>query len=222
MLHRSSYEVVEVVVDHDRRVLHVSEAFTGVAHDQSVMENDPFPRDIAYGKLYVNTEPKVVFVKKEEGNYQQFWEGVYFLSDQGYQKIRAFIDPTTPCFNHTERLFTEWIEAVRKNVECFFGILKSRYRLLKNAVRYHDIKVINDAFRTCCVVHNMIIQYNLDPNADWNCINCVDDLSKQQEQAVEEEEQEEKKMMEIKLTMDSSEMRMMTTMILMTMMMMRN
>ena len=69
----------EVVVDHDRRVLHVSEAFTGVAHDQSVMENDPFPRDIAYGKLYVNTEPKVVFVKKEEGNYQQFWEGVYFL-----------------------------------------------------------------------------------------------------------------------------------------------
>ncbi len=30
MLHRSSYEVVEVVVDHDRRVLHVSEPSLGL------------------------------------------------------------------------------------------------------------------------------------------------------------------------------------------------
>lgn len=98
----------EVVVDHNRRVLHVSEAFTGVAHDQSILENDTFPSEVNCCTAYKD----MIFTTKEEGNYEQTWEGVYFLSDQGYAKQRAFIEPTSVCITHGERLFSEWIESV--------------------------------------------------------------------------------------------------------------
>ncbi len=153
----------QVVVDHDRRVLHVSEAFVGTAHDQNCLQNDTFPLYVLLGEVYKD----VIFTTKEEGRYKQTWEGVYFLSDQGYSKQRAFMDPTSVCFSHAERLFSEWIEAVRKDVECFFGILKARFRFLKNAVRYGSLKAINDAFRTCCVLHNMLLEYNLDQTINW-------------------------------------------------------
>eukprot|EP01040_Poterioochromonas_malhamensis_P015903 gene15903-17904_t len=67
----------QVVVDHDRRVLHVSEAF--VAHDQNCLQNDTFPLYVLLGEVY----KEVIFTTKEEERYKQTWEGVYFLSDQG-------------------------------------------------------------------------------------------------------------------------------------------
>lgn len=69
-----------------------------------------------------------------------------------------------------EMLFSEWIESVRKSVECFFGILKGRFRFLRNAIRCRTMKVISDAVRTCCVLHNMLLDFNKQGNRaeeDW-------------------------------------------------------
>jgi hypothetical protein len=38
--------------------------------------------------------------------------------------------------NIREKRFSEWIESVRKDVECAFGILKLRFRYLKNPIRF--------------------------------------------------------------------------------------
>jgi hypothetical protein len=41
-----------------------------------------------------------------------------------------------------------------------FGILKQRFRLLRNAVVYHDPLVIEHAMKASCALHNMILMYD--------------------------------------------------------------
>jgi Plant transposon protein len=58
----------------------------------------------------------------------------------------------------TEYRFTEWIEAMRKDVECTFGILKGRLRVLKTGIRLHGIHVTDCIWMTCCALHNMFLE----------------------------------------------------------------
>jgi hypothetical protein len=47
--------------------------------------------------------------------------------------------------------WSKWIESLRKDVECVFGILKKRFMVLKYALRFRDIETIGKVFRTCCI-----------------------------------------------------------------------
>jgi hypothetical protein len=58
------------------------------------------------------------------------------------------------------------VESVRKDVECVFGILKTRFLFLKHPIRLHDPVQIQRAFTTCCVLHNILLEY--DMYDDWN------------------------------------------------------
>jgi hypothetical protein len=57
--------------------------------------------------------------------------------------------------------WSKTVESVRKDVECVFGILKKRFLLLKHPIRHHDPEQIQRAFLTCCVIHNILLDYNL-------------------------------------------------------------
>ncbi|CAN0270408.1 unnamed protein product, partial [Pylaiella littoralis] len=52
--------------------------------------------------------------------------------------------------------FSKMLESVRKDVECFFGILKGRFRILKLRLAYHCREDIDNIFFTCFVLHNML------------------------------------------------------------------
>ena len=73
-------------------------------------------------------------------------------------------------------LWSEWIESIRKDVECFFGVLKSRFRYFRNGIRYHSREVVEQAFKTACCLHNMLLLFDgltgfnskEWQNVDWN------------------------------------------------------
>mmetsp|Transcript_13411 Transcript_13411/g.37002 ORF Transcript_13411/g.37002 Transcript_13411/m.37002 type:complete len:142 (+) Transcript_13411:65-490(+) len=46
---------------------------------------------------------------------------------------------------------------MRKDVECTFGIMKGRVRILKAGVRLHGIDVCDCVWLACCALHNMLI-----------------------------------------------------------------
>ena len=46
---------------------------------------------------------------------------------------------------------------MRKDVECTFGILKGRWRLLKSGIRLHGVDVCDNIWKTCCALHNMLL-----------------------------------------------------------------
>ena len=50
-----------------------------------------------------------------------------------------------------EMFFMKWIESVRKDIECVFGILKSRFCFLKNAISYYKPKTITNVFKTAVI-----------------------------------------------------------------------
>jgi hypothetical protein len=55
-----------------------------------------------------------------------------------------------------ELYWSKRLESVRKDVECFFGILKGRFRILKLPLQYHTVDRVDSVFFSCCVLHNML------------------------------------------------------------------
>jgi hypothetical protein len=54
--------------------------------------------------------------------------------------------------------FSERQEAVRKDIERCFGMLQSRFAIVRNPSRHWTMEVINDIMHTCCILHNMIVE----------------------------------------------------------------
>jgi DDE superfamily endonuclease len=50
--------------------------------------------------------------------------------------------------------FSAWLESMRKDVGCTFGILKGRWRILKTGIRLFGVKAADKVFLTCCAMHN--------------------------------------------------------------------
>lgn len=54
-------------------------------------------------------------------------EGAWLLVDGGYHKWRCLQCPLKHSALAQEKLWSEWAETVRKDVECVFGVLKGRF-----------------------------------------------------------------------------------------------
>jgi DDE superfamily endonuclease len=59
--------------------------------------------------------------------------------------------------NRSELRFSQWLEALRKDVECTFGILKGRWRILKTGIRVHNTEASDNIWMTCCALHNFLL-----------------------------------------------------------------
>ena len=64
---------------------------------------------------------------------------------------------------------------MRKDVECCFGILKERFCILKLSIRIHDIDEVDKIWKTCCTLHNWLLENDgLDkeftgkPTSEWD------------------------------------------------------
>ena len=87
-------------------------------------------------------------------------KGLYFICDGGYHHWAEL-----QClWKHTQiRQAHEWskrLESVRKDVECCFGRLKGRFRILKLPCRFQKKETLDKVGFSCCVLHNMILEYD--------------------------------------------------------------
>jgi hypothetical protein len=64
-------------------------------------------------------------------------------------------------------MFAEWLESMRKDIECTFGILKQRFRILKKPIRLYFEDDIDDVVRTCAVLHNILLEFDSFLNPHW-------------------------------------------------------
>jgi hypothetical protein len=64
--------------------------------------------------------------------------------------------------------WSEWIESMRKDIECCFGIIKGRFRILKSPIRTRSIELVGKIWKTCCALHNWLLDTDgLDK--EWQC-----------------------------------------------------
>ena len=66
---------------------------------------------------YDGTNDKIIKVK---------YTGCYVIVDNGYLSWSVTVPPLKQTNFRNEIRFSEWIESMRKDVECTFGILKGR------------------------------------------------------------------------------------------------
>lgn len=154
----------EVVVDHDRRIHSCTDGFVGTAPDSVIVVNDEYCRSIAEGRF----KDLKYSLYKEDGSFVTV-EGGYLISDGGYPRHWMFQRPAHNAVTERSVLWSEYLESVRKDVECTFGNLKQRFHFLKHFVKYHTAELMSNAMKTCCVLHNMLLAWDSGSRDDWEC-----------------------------------------------------
>ena len=59
-----------------------------------------------------------------------------------------------------EICWSQWIESICKDVECTFGILKGRWRILKTGIRLFGVESAYKIWMTCCALQNWFLEVN--------------------------------------------------------------
>lgn len=147
--------VFQCIVDHDKRIMSCSNAFYGTANDKQIVKEVPDTLSIINGSLNDITYT----LYNEDGSYV-YCKGAFLISDGGFLELPCFIDPKMNGYSYGEVRWMEFLESVRKDVECFFGIFKCRFRYFLKPIESHSIFTIQSAFHCCCILHNMILEYD--------------------------------------------------------------
>ena len=152
----------QVIVDHGRMIRHVSGGEHGSLNDINICQLDELIKNDLTGLLTSdglrrNKYGNLVFNLIDKNGKVMVVKGAYVITDGGYEPISIFINPQLLNSSRECIVWSEFIEAVRKDVECTFGILKNRFHFLKYGSRFHDQFVVEAAFVSCCILHNMLL-----------------------------------------------------------------
>jgi hypothetical protein len=136
----------QVMVDHSKMIRHVSVSCFGAFNDINICHVDTIVRDDVNGLLTAdgnerNLYKDIEFVVYDEHGQPITIKGVYLITDGGYEPLAIFVNPNVKRCDRAAVVWAEFIESVRKDVECTFGILKSRFHFLKIGCRYSNQKV---------------------------------------------------------------------------------
>ncbi|KAK1601275.1 hypothetical protein QYE76_017229 [Lolium multiflorum] len=93
----------------------------------------------------------------------------YYLADGIYPSWPVFMKGVTLPQSEKQRVFTAAQSAHRKDVECAFGVLKSRFNILQ----LPPTRTLGLIMRACVILHNMIIDDERGQNLD-NIYETVD------------------------------------------------
>jgi hypothetical protein len=158
-------------VDHHHRILASTTSYWGAKNDKTIVRGDTYITDVREKKVHDDVEFNVYV-----NGVLKPMKGVYYICDGGYHKWTCMINPMKHTSVRSDRLWSEWLESTRKDVECTFGSLKSRWRFLRNGIVLQDQNSIDNVFFTCCILHNMILECDgldcrWEKEVDWETLN---------------------------------------------------
>jgi hypothetical protein len=98
------------------------------------------------------------------------YKGVYVIVDNGYLQWLCTVPPFTVTSDMDEIRWSKWLESMRKDVECTFGILKGRWCILKSGICLQGVDAVDKIWLTCCALHNWLLEID-GLNAKWSEIS---------------------------------------------------
>jgi len=143
-----------VLASHNYQILYCSQGYPGSQNDIQLVQQDKFMQELSNGRY----SPVPFWECKTENNVTVFVNG-YCISDGGLPRHTLYMDPTNYDFSWMQTVFCEWLESVRKDIECVFGQLKLRFKRLANSNISQDLKDVEYCFKACCALHNMLLKY---------------------------------------------------------------
>eukprot|EP00961_Rhodomonas_salina_P205805 2777848-Rhodomonas_salina.1 len=141
----------EVVCDHNLFILGTTCSFSGTTNDKTILLYDLFIEEVKRGARYVNLEFKLM------------WADCSWTTHKGCPMLHSS--------DADDHRFSQQIEAVCKDIERTFGVLKGRFRIPKVPVLLHNQDKVDHVFWTCAILHNMIRKFNFqkrwEADVDW-------------------------------------------------------
>ena len=156
-----------LTVTHCKQILCSTTGHPSTWNDKTIVLFDPLISGVNDGNLY-NECTFSLFERNRQGEIVEVqYKGVWFMVDNGYLKWSCTIPPVKDAETFQEIRFSEWLESMRKDVECTFGILKQRFAILRNGIRLGRIKYCDQIWLTCCAIHNILLKLDgYDTNWD--------------------------------------------------------
>ena len=146
-----------ICVNHKRQILHTTRGHPSRWNDKSIVFFDEFVMKIKNGQILSNNEFELL-EKDALGNITtKKYKGAWILCDNGYQNWSTLMAPMKDALTYKQFRWSKWLESVRKDVECTFGILKGRFRILKIGMRVQSIEATDQIWCTCCALHNLFL-----------------------------------------------------------------
>jgi hypothetical protein len=133
-----------LTVNHCRHILSTTVGYPGRWNDKTVVLFDSFVRGIYEGSVVPDLSFEL-FECDEFGNTSTTeYRGPWLIVDNGYLQWSTTVPPLKHHDTEAERRWSQWLESLRKEVECTFGILKCRWRILKTGIRLEGMEVANN------------------------------------------------------------------------------
>lgn len=151
----------QVCVDHLGSAISSTSGFPGSMNDKAIVRFDKFITGVRERRLF-NDVSYTLRVLSEDGAsvIDETVTGPYIIVDGGYHKWWCLQCPFKHATDPDQVAWSKWVESVRKDVECFFGRLKARFRVLKRPIELRKKEQVDNLFFCCIIVQNMLHAYD--------------------------------------------------------------
>ena len=140
--------ILEVVASKDLWIWHAFFGLPGSLNDINVLHRSPL-----FAKLANGEAPKVNY----NINGHEYTMG-YYLVDGIYPSWATLVKTIPEPKGNKRTYFTKAHEAVWKDVERAFGVLQSRFAIVRGPARFWDEETLRDIMTCCIIMHNMIVE----------------------------------------------------------------
>jgi hypothetical protein len=144
--------VLEAVASQDLRIWHASYSVFGSINDVNVLDDSSFFTEALKGEA-----PQVQF----SINKSQYNMGYYLVSEI-YPECSVFMKTIPFPRTEKEQLFARYQEEARKDVQRAFGLLESRFPIVRGPIRFFETTTLGKILQACIILHNMAIEDEKD------------------------------------------------------------
>jgi hypothetical protein len=137
--------ILEAVASDDLWIWHAFFGMPGSHNDINVLD-----RSSLFANLAEGTAPQVNYTV----NGHDYTMGYYF-ADGIYPSWATLVKSITLPMGNKRQYFAKAQEAARKAVERAFGVLQSRFAIVRGPARIWDIETLALIMKACIIMHNI-------------------------------------------------------------------
>ena len=145
-----------VCVLHSREVIHVDQPLPGGRNDKTHAQHAEIFQKLRQNKLHPE---RVYYLYNANGKLVE-WRGIWAIVDNGFHQWRVLQAPLKHATDEHAAACSKRLESVRKDSECTFGTMKNRFRVLRLPFLCNTMGQIDDTFRACTALHNMLLRHD--------------------------------------------------------------
>ncbi|XP_074377690.1 uncharacterized protein LOC141719208 [Apium graveolens] len=144
--------ILEAVASSDLWIWHAFDGVAGSNNDINVLDQSP-----VFDDMLQDRAPEVNFTINGN-NYNMG----YYLTDGIYPEWSTFVKTIPRPQSEKRKLFSKYQESPRKDVERAFGVLQSRFAIVRGPARFWDRADLGRIMKACIIIHNMIVEDERD------------------------------------------------------------